>query len=136
MDKSQKPQGCTYPDCFSCPYSDCRYSTMTPADFTEQNRRDAEHRERPVATKEYQQRSEAEDGRKPYYREYYQRNREHKLIRNREYRKNHPAKIREIQEAARGTRNEYYREYYQKHKAKKNAQAMERYYELKNCIGK
>lgn len=35
-----KPKKCTYPDCFSCPYKDCRYDQLEVEDFTESNNRD------------------------------------------------------------------------------------------------
>lgn len=38
--KNKKPQKCCYPDCFSCPYADCRYDRLEVEDFTETNNRD------------------------------------------------------------------------------------------------
>ena len=35
-----KPKNCTYPDCFNCPYKDCRYDRLEVEDFTETNNRD------------------------------------------------------------------------------------------------
>lgn len=37
---NQKPKNCTYPDCFNCPYKDCRYDRLEVEDFTETNNRD------------------------------------------------------------------------------------------------
>lgn len=37
---NQKPKNCTYPDCFACPYKDCRYDRLEVEDFTETNNRD------------------------------------------------------------------------------------------------
>lgn len=37
---SQKPKNCTHPDCFNCPYKDCRYDRLEVEDFTETNNRD------------------------------------------------------------------------------------------------
>lgn len=36
----QKPKNCTHPDCFNCPYEDCRYDRLEVEDFTETNNRD------------------------------------------------------------------------------------------------
>lgn len=37
---NQKPKNCTHPDCFKCPYKDCRYDRLEVEDFTETNNRD------------------------------------------------------------------------------------------------
>lgn len=35
-----KPKRCCHPDCFNCPYKDCRYDGMETVDYTETNQRD------------------------------------------------------------------------------------------------
>lgn len=37
-----KPKNCCYPNCFECPYKDCRWEKMTSQDFSESNNRDYE----------------------------------------------------------------------------------------------
>lgn len=36
----KKPPKCCYPNCFNCPYVDCRYDRLEAEDFTETNNRD------------------------------------------------------------------------------------------------
>ena len=38
--KVKKPPKCTHPDCFQCPYADCRYDRLEASDYTESNNRD------------------------------------------------------------------------------------------------
>lgn len=37
-----KPKKCCHPNCFDCPYKDCRWQEMTSQDFSESNSRDYE----------------------------------------------------------------------------------------------
>lgn len=37
-----KPKKCCYPNCFDCPYADCRYDRLEYDDFKETNQRDYE----------------------------------------------------------------------------------------------
>ena len=36
----KKPKNCCHPDCFNCPYVDCRYDGLETSDYTETNKRD------------------------------------------------------------------------------------------------
>lgn len=38
--KKKKPPKCCSPDCFNCPYADCRYDELDTNDYTESNQRD------------------------------------------------------------------------------------------------
>ena len=40
--KRVKPPKCCSPDCFNCPYTDCRYDKLDTEDYTESNKRDYE----------------------------------------------------------------------------------------------
>lgn len=42
MAKNKKPPKCCKPDCFHCPYTECRYEGMDTSDYTETNERDYE----------------------------------------------------------------------------------------------
>lgn len=41
----KKPPRCCYPDCFNCPYADCRNDQLEAEDYSESNTRDYEHYE-------------------------------------------------------------------------------------------
>lgn len=40
--KNKKPPKCTYPNCFECPYVDCRYDRLEFEDYSESNNMDYE----------------------------------------------------------------------------------------------
>lgn len=42
MKTNKRPLKCCKPNCFQCPYTDCRYDGMDTVDFTESNNRDYE----------------------------------------------------------------------------------------------
>jgi len=42
MVRTKKPPKCCHPNCFKCPYVECRWNDMTTDDYTETNRRDYE----------------------------------------------------------------------------------------------
>ena len=117
--KSAKPKFCTIPDCFSCPYKDCRYSQLTIEEYVEQNRRDREHEERRVRG-EYQQRSFDNSGRNEYYRKYYQEHREEMSRSAREWRRRTHYKDET-------DRRDYYKKYYQTHREEMLKRAKDRH---------
>lgn len=39
---NKRPPKCCKPDCFNCPYADCRYDKLDTEDYTESNKRDYE----------------------------------------------------------------------------------------------
>ena len=119
MAKFEKPSLCTHPDCFSCPYKDCRYEQMTVEEYVESNKRDKEYKE-PLPLMEYKQRSFDCSGRKEYYRNYYQKNREHKNRVSKEYRKRTNYKV------SWDHRREYYKQWYSEHREEKIAKMKER----------
>lgn len=97
MKMMKKPKKCCKPDCFNCPYSDCRYDGMDTDDFTETNKLDYLIYEESTGRKyhkgtdkEYRtKRQEAynRENRKPrdqkeYLKKYYQENRE-RILENR-----------------------------------------------------
>lgn len=120
---AKKPELCTHPDCFSCPYEDCQYDYLTEDEYIKSNQRDRECR----SLCEYKQRSYDCSGRKEYYRKRYQEDRERKLTVSRRYRRRTDYKDSR-------DRSEYYKNYYQRHKAEKSAKALERYHQIKEAM--
>lgn len=91
MKRKKKPPKCCKPDCFNCPYTDCRYDRLDVKDFSESNQRDYAIFEDSTGRKyhkgpdpEYRRlRQQAYDRENPkkrdqkeYMREYYQKHRE------------------------------------------------------------
>ena len=125
MKNGGKPKHCTIPDCFSCPYKDCRYQQMTIEDYIEQNQRDRDHSEHELP--EYQQRSFDNSGRKEYFRNYYRKNREHRSRMSKEWRRRTHYKDE-------SDRREYYKKYYQTHRAEMLEKAKMRYREIRETV--
>ena len=99
----RKPNGCTHPDCFSCPFNDCRYDVLTTKDFAESNELDRQNTEwSPTPYKQREQKISE------YQKEYYLKNRERIIRRVKEYqhRKGY----------TRPDRTEYYRRYYEENR--------------------
>lgn len=146
----KKPPRCCHPDCFDCPYKDCRWDVMTTGDYTETNNRDyflhrdssgmALHKgsdlnyryQRQIA---YQRENRAPKDRHEYNQKYYQEHGEEIKARKREtydtaqntrmcrkYRKKHIE-----------ARREYEKLYYERNKEKIKKRARERYVQQKEA---
>lgn len=85
-----KPKKCCHPDCFHCPYVDCRWDELTSRDMSETNNRDYQLYEESTGEKYHK----GTDN-------------EYRAERERVYRKEHPVKR---------DRSEYNKQYYLKNK--------------------
>jgi len=145
----KKPPKCVHPDCFNCPYVDCRYDALEASDYTETNNRDYEHYEsyrgeklHRNAGKEYRnaRQTAATRGNRPYVdrheynKTYYKIYREEILAKNKasydteentrkcqKYVKKHSKEI-----------SNYLSNYYQKYADKKREYARLRYHQKKH----
>lgn len=82
---NQKPKNCTYPDCFACPYDDCRYDRLEAEDFKE-NYDEPISKEKQMArdrANRYAKKNRAEIRKKSL--EWYYENREKENERGRKY---------------------------------------------------
>lgn len=146
--KNKKPPKCTYPNCFECPYADCRYDRLEVEDYSESNNRDYElyeqetgrkyhkgtdleyRRKREVA---YQRRNKKYVDRHEYNQKYYKENAERikeKMKENYDTKANTIA-CRKYRSKHKEQRKQYDRDRYEKNKEKKKQQAKERYYKNK-----
>lgn len=145
---SLKPKNCCHPNCFNCPYDDCKYDRLEVEDFTETNNRDyflyedstgqkyhkgedLEYRKkRQVA---YQRRNRKYVDNHDYNQKYYKEHSEEiKEQRKQKYNtKKNTIMCRKYREKHKEQRKQYEKEYYEKNKEKKKAQASERYYKNK-----
>lgn len=142
--KIKKPLKCCHPNCFECPYTDCRYDRLEAEDFTETNNRDYFLYEDSTGRKlhkgtdrEYQNARQIAYQRKnrkyvdkhEYNQNYYKEHREEiKEHMKAEYdTSNNTKKCRKCAKAHREQRKKYYRQYYLKNKEKKLKMAKERY---------
>lgn len=149
LEEMKKPKLCCYPNCFECPYSDCRYSRLEAEDYTETNQRDyflyedstgrkyhkgtdKEYRDaRQVA---YRRNKRTYHDRSDYSRKYYQDHADEiksHMRENYDTRKN-TKKCRKYAKKNPEKRREYYRQYYEKNREKKIQQALKRYYAQKS----
>lgn len=145
---NKKPPKCTYPNCFECPYVDCRYDRMEVEDFTESNNRDYEiykqengkayhkgtdseyRKKRDVA---YQRRRGVYVDKHEYNQMYYKENADRikeKQKENYDTEKN-TRMCRKYRKSHKEERKKYEKEYYEKNKDKIKQRAKERYYEKK-----
>lgn len=144
-----KPKKCCYPNCFECPYSDCRYDRMEVEDYTESNKRDYDFYEQDTGHKLHKGPDEEYRKKRQVA---YQRNNKKYVDRheyNQQYYKEHGDEIKESKREQYDTkkntricrkyrkkhskeRKEYDKQYYQKNKQKKIAQALKRYYKNKS----
>lgn len=85
-----KPKKCCHPDCFHCPYVDCRWDELTSSDMSETNNRDYQLYEESTGEKYHK----GTDN-------------EYRAERERLHRKEHPVKR---------DRSEYNKQYYLKNK--------------------
>lgn len=102
----KKPDKCCKPNCFECPYKDCRYDGIDTVDFSETNNRDYELYEESTGRK-YRK------GPDPTYR----------MERQKAYNRENPVK-RDV--------TEYNRKYYQTHKESILLSAKSKYSTEKN----
>lgn len=141
----KKPKRCCHPNCFECPYTDCRYDRLEIEDFTETNNRDyflyenstgekyhkgtdAEYRNaRHVA---YQRKNRKYYDRHDYNQKYYaEHGDEIKARKRKKYdREKNAIKCRKYAKEHAEERREYYRQYYERNRQKKLQQAKDRYY--------
>lgn len=144
----QKPRNCTYPDCFNCPYKDCRYDRLEIEDFTETNNRDYFLYEDSTGRKLHKSsdkayrnaRQIAYDRRRNKYRDRHEYNKQYYVEHGEEIKE----KKRSKYETKRNTREckkwrkahseyekERQRQYYLKNREKKLAYAKQRYEDRK-----
>ena len=146
--KIKKPPKCCYPNCFDCPYVDCRYDRLEVEDFTETNNRDyflhydstGEKLHKPTdkdyrnaRITAYQRRVRKSVTKTEYNKEYYQKHREEILQRQKEnYNKEKNIRWRKkYSKKNKQKRKEYDREYYLKHREEKLKKAKEEYQKKK-----
>lgn len=142
--KTKKPLKCCHPDCFKCPYVDCRYDRLEIEDFTETNNRDYFLYEDSTGRKlhkpmdkeyvrarnlAYQRRNRKYIDRHEYNQKYYQEHGDEiKERMHSEYdTKKNTIKCRKYSRTHKEQRKEYYRQYYLKNRSKKLKAAKERY---------
>ncbi len=142
--KTKKPPKCCHPNCFECPYADCRYDRLETEDFTETNNRDyflyedsmgrKLHKETDKEYKNARQTAYKRKNRKyvdkhEYNQRYYEKHGEEIKERKRsEYdTKKNTIKCRKYARKHQEQRKEYYRQYYLKNREKKLEIAKERY---------
>lgn len=151
--KTKKPPKCCHPNCFECPYVDCRYDRLEVEDFTETNNRDYSLYEDSTGEKlhkrtdkeyrnarqtAYQRKNRKYVDRHEYNQKYYvEHGEEIKERMRKEYdTKKNTVKCRKYARKHRKQRKEYYREYYLKNREKKLEIAKEQYKNKTKCIGK
>lgn len=147
----KRPPKCVHPDCEHCPYKDCRWDTLTTADYTETNNRDyflhldstggklnkgpdpeyryqrqlayeREHRKQ-VDRHEYNQKYYADHGEEIRQRQRDSYDTEKNTKKCRKYRESHLAE-----------RKAYEKAYYERNAEKKRRQARENYYRKKTAV--
>ena len=146
--KNKKPKKCCYPDCFNCPYVDCRYDRLELNDYKESNKRDYEHYEQHNGNKlkksldktyrnarntAYQRGRRKYQDRHEYNQKYYlehaeeikeKRKENYDTVKNtincRKYAEKHKDKLKQ-----------YQREYYLKNREKRLQMAKENYHKKK-----
>lgn len=140
----QKPKNCTYPDCFSCLYKDCRYDRLEVEDFTETNNRDYFLREDSTGIKLHQSTDKAYRNarqtayarrqgkyrdRREYNQQYYAEHREEiKEKKRSEYdTKKNTRKCRKWRRKHMEHEKERQRQYYLQNREKKLSYAKQRY---------
>lgn len=101
-----KPKKCCHPNCFECPYKDCRWQEMTSQDFSESNSRDYELFESATGGK--------------YHKG---TDKEYRNLRQMAYRSEHPVKRERV---------DYHRKYYKEHCEEIKRQQKENYDTRKN----
>ncbi|WP_024294973.1 hypothetical protein [Lacrimispora indolis] len=145
----KRPPKCCYPDCFNCPYIDCRYDRLETKDFSESNSRDYEHFEawngkklHRNAGKEYysgrqtaaQRTSRKYVDRHEYNQSYYKLYRQEILDKRRaEYDTDkNTKKCRKYVKSHSSERKQYQSDYYQRNAERKLEYARLRYHQKKS----
>lgn len=148
MNMQKRPPKCCYPDCFNCPYIDCKYDRLESEDFSESNNRDYDHFEawngeklHRNAGKEYYngRQTAAQRGKRrcvdrhEYYQTYYMQHREEILVKSRaEYDTNKNTKrCRKYVKSHSSKIKHYQSDYYQRNAEKKREYARLKYYQKK-----
>ena len=148
--KNVKPKRCCYPDCFNCPYSDCRYDRLEVEDYTESNNRDyllyeeyTGEKLHHVSDKDYQSKRhtayQRKKGRKQdkseYNQKYYEKNRDKIKQKEKENynTKKNTARCKKYRKKNIESVKEYQKKYYEIHKEEKKIKARERYYKNKTA---
>lgn len=146
--KNKKPSKCTYPNCFECPYADCRYDRLEAEDYTETNNRDyflyensTGHKLHKPTDKEYQTKRHIAYQRKnrkyinkhEYNQQYYRENagRIKERMKDNYDTKTNTIMCRKYRKRHKEERKQYDKEYYEKNKERLKRQALERYYRNK-----
>lgn len=142
--KTKKPPKCCHPNCFDCPYADCRYDRLEVEDFTETNNRDyflyedstgrkyrkgADKEYRNARNTAYKRRNGKYIDRHEYNQRYYQEHKEEikERIHSKYNTEENTKKCRKYAKAHKEQRKEYYRQYYLRNREKKLAMAKEKY---------
>lgn len=150
--KIKKPPKCCHPNCFECPYVDCRYGRLEVEDYTETNNRDyflyedstgikyckgTDKEYRNARQTAYQRRNRKYVDRHEYNQKYYEEHSEEIKERMRsEYNtEENTKKCRKYAKSHKEQRKEYYRQYYLRNREKKLAVAKERYEEKRVLNG-
>lgn len=142
--KTKKPPKCCHPNCYECPYVDCRYDRLEAEDFTETNNRDyflyedstgmkyhkgTDKEYRNARTTAYHRNHRKCADKHEYNQKYYQEHSEEIKERMRadyDTEKN-TKKCRKYAKTHKEQRKEYYRQYYLKNREKILNAAKERY---------
>ena len=144
----KRPIKCCQPDCFKCPYVDCRYDRLEVEDYTESNKRDYELYEAYTGNKlhkpsdkdyrnkrntAYQRRNRRYVNRHEYNQKYYET---HKEEIKRKAKENYDAeqnaiKCRKYRKKHKEEKQAYDKAYYELNKERKKEMARKRYYEKK-----
>lgn len=144
----KKPPKCCHPNCFECPYADCRYDRLEVEDFTETNDRDYLFYEESTGSKlhkgtdkeyriarqsAYQRRNRKYVDKHEYNQRYYEKKGDEikESKRSKYDTKENTNNCRKYVEAHKRERKEYYRQYYLRNREKKIAMAKERYERMK-----
>lgn len=145
---NKRPPKCCYPNCFECPYVDCRYDRLEAEDYTETNNRDYFLHENSTGYKlhkptdkeykakrhiAYQRKNRKYVNQHEYNQLYYKENADKiKEKKKANYdRKTNTIKCRKYRKRHKEERKQYDKEYYEKNKERLKKQALERYYRNK-----
>ena len=148
---NKRPPKCCHPNCFECPYTDCRYDRLEAEDYTETNNRDyflyedstGQKLHKPT-DKEYQNKRHTAYQRKnrkyvdrhDYNQKYYLKHGEEiKAKKRTNYdTKTNTIKCRKYRKKNLEKRKSYERDYYLKHAEEKRQKAREAYYRKKEML--
>jgi len=145
---NKKPKRCCYPNCFECPYTDCRYDRLEVEDYTESNNRDyilheadtgkklhhqSDKEYRNARITAYQRRNRRYVDRHEYNQRYYAEHGDEikQKMRDSYDTKKNTKKCRKYRKANRDKVDSYQKSYYLLHREEKLRKARERYQERK-----